>query len=274
MHKKSENISVEKVLILTADFSPKCWVRMSDRTGQNSLKLVDSFLKSGHDRKKIRSEIMQWIRTIFVFEIVNCFLDVFFKSRKLMSILHIPQTIPLFRSNYILSSMDFFYVPAVGQYTREEGGGGKEENPSKGKNGETKNIKVQKMHKKSEIISVKKVLMLTADFSPKCWVRTSDRTGQNSLKLVHSLLKSCHDRKKIRSEIMQCIRTIFELEIVNCFLDVFFKSRKLMSILHIPQTIPLFRSNYILSSMDFFYVPAVAQYTREEGGGVKEENSS
>ena len=108
--------------------------------------------------------------------------------------------------------------------------------------------------------------MLTADFSPKCWVGTSDRTGQNSLKLVHSLLKSGQDRKKIRSEIMQCIRTIFVFEIVNCFLDVFFKNPKLISRLHIPQTIPLFRSNYILSSMDFFYVPAVGQYTREEGG--------
>ena len=34
-----------------------------------------------------------------------------------ISKLHIPQTIPLFQSNYILSSMDFFYVPAMGQYT-------------------------------------------------------------------------------------------------------------------------------------------------------------
>ena len=129
------------------------------------------------------------------------------------------------------------------------------------------------MHKKSEIISVKKVRILTADLSPKWLVGTSDRTGQNSLKLVHSLLKSGHDRKKIRSEIMQCIRTIFVFEIVNCFLDVFFKSLKLVSILHIPQTIPLFRSNYILSSMDFFFGPAMGQYTRSEGGG-KEENPS
>ena len=51
------------------------------------------------------------------------------------------------------------------------------------------------MHKKSEIISVKKVLILTADLSLKWWVGTSDRKGQNSLKLVHSLLKSGHDRK-------------------------------------------------------------------------------
>ena len=96
------------------------------------------------------------------------------------------------------------------------------------------------MHKESEIISVKKVLIITADLSPKWWVGTSDRTGQNSPKLVHSLLKSGHNRKKVRSEIMQCIRTIFEFEIVYCFLDVFFKSPKHMSILHIPQTIPLF----------------------------------
>ena len=74
-------------------------------------------------------------------------------------------------------------------------GGGEEENPSKGKNRETKDIKVQKMCKKSDIIGVKKVLILTADLSPKWWVGTSDRTGQNSLKLVHSLLKSGHDRK-------------------------------------------------------------------------------
>ena len=92
------------------------------------------------------------------------------------------------------------------------------------------------MYKKSEIISVKKVLILTADLSQKWWEGTSDRTGQNSLKLVHSLLKSGHDREKIRSEIIQCIRTIFVFEIVNRFLDVFFKSPQLMSILHIPLT--------------------------------------
>ena len=51
------------------------------------------------------------------------------------------------------------------------------------------------MHKKSEIISVKKVLILTADLSPKWWVGKSDRTGQNSLKSVPSLLESSHDRK-------------------------------------------------------------------------------
>ena len=48
----------------------------------------------------------------------------------------------------------------------------------------------------NDIISVKKMLILTADFSPKWWVGTSDRTGQNSLKLVHSLLKSDHDRNR------------------------------------------------------------------------------
>ena len=68
---------------------------------------------------------MQCIRTIFVFETVNCFLEIFFKSPKLITILHIPQTILLFQSNYILSSMDFFYVPAMGQYTRGEGDKGK-----------------------------------------------------------------------------------------------------------------------------------------------------
>ena len=123
------------------------------------------------------------------------------------------------------------------------------------------------MHKKSDIISVKKVLILTADLSPKWWVGTSDRTSQNSLKLVHSLLKSGHDRKKIRSEIMQCIRTIFVFEIVNCFPYVFFRDLKFISILHIPQTIPLFWPNYISCSLDFFYVPAIGQYMR--GGGRK-----
>ena len=65
--------------------------------------------------------------TIFVFEIVNCFPYVFFKNLKFISTLHIPQTIPLFRPDYILCSLDFFYVPDMGQYTREEG---EEENPS------------------------------------------------------------------------------------------------------------------------------------------------
>ena len=129
-----------------------------------------------------------------MFEIVNCFPYVFFKNLKFISILHIPQTIPLFRPDYILCSLDLFYVSAMGQYTRGKGER-EEENPSKGKNKETKDIKVQKMHKKSEIISVKKVLILTADLSPKWWVGTSDRTGQNSLKLVYSILKSSHDRK-------------------------------------------------------------------------------
>ena len=125
------------------------------------------------------------------------------------------------------------------------------------------------MHKKSEIISVKKVLILTADLSPKWWVSTSDRTGRNSPKLVHSLRKSGHDMKKISSAVMQCIRTIFVFETVNCFLDFFFKSPKLISILHIPQTIPFFQSNYILSSMDFFYVSAMGQYTRGRGARKK-----
>ena len=47
----------------------------------------------------------------------------FLQKSQIFSILHIPQTIPLFQSNYILSSMDFFYVPAMGQYTRAERGG-------------------------------------------------------------------------------------------------------------------------------------------------------
>ena len=57
--------------------------------------------------------------------------------------------------------------------------------------------------------------------------------------------------KNSEVKIMQCIKTIFVVEIVSCFLDVFFKSPKFISILHIPQTIPLFQSNYILSSFDF-----------------------
>ena len=125
------------------------------------------------------------------------------------------------------------------------------------------------MHKENEIISVKKVLILTADLSPKWWVGTSDRRGQNSLKLIHSLLKSGHDRKKITSEIIECIRTIFVFETVNCFLDIFFKSPKLISILHIPQTIPLFQSNYILSSMDFFTSRPWANIRGGRGQGRK-----
>ena len=60
-----------------------------------------------------------------MFEIVNCFPYVFFKNLKFISILHIPQTIPLFRPDYILCSLDFFYVPAMGQYPRGGGGGRK-----------------------------------------------------------------------------------------------------------------------------------------------------
>ena len=53
-------------------------------------------------------------------------------------------------------------------------------------------LKIQK----GQIISAKPLKIgLQADFSPKWWVGTSDRTGQNSLKLVHSLLKRGHDRK-------------------------------------------------------------------------------
>ena len=55
-------------------------------------------------------------------------------------------------------------------------------------------IKVQKMHKKSEIISVKKVLILT-NLSPKWWVGTSDRTGQNSQKLDTPSSKVAKERK-------------------------------------------------------------------------------
>ena len=43
----------------------------------------------------------------------------------ILHILHIPQTIPLFRPNCILCSLDLFYVPAIGQYTRGGGGGRK-----------------------------------------------------------------------------------------------------------------------------------------------------
>ena len=77
-----------------------------------------------------------------------------------------------------------------------DGGGGQGRKPKLREERRNERHKVQKMYKKSEIISVKKVLILTADLSPKWWVGTSDRTGQNSLKLVHSLLKSGHDRKK------------------------------------------------------------------------------
>ena len=85
---------------------------------------------------------MRCIKTIFVVETVNCFLDVFFKSPKFISILPIPQTIPLFRSNYILSSFDFCYVNGRGPIYEGE----KEENPSLGKDGESKDTKVQKKY--------------------------------------------------------------------------------------------------------------------------------
>ena len=42
---------------------------------------------------------MQCTETIFVFEIVSCFLEVFFKSPKFTSLLHDPKTIAVFRSN-------------------------------------------------------------------------------------------------------------------------------------------------------------------------------
>ena len=41
---------------LTADLSPNWWVGTSHGTGQNSQKFVHYLFKSGHDRKKIRSE--------------------------------------------------------------------------------------------------------------------------------------------------------------------------------------------------------------------------
>ena len=43
---------------------------------------------------------------------------------------------------------------------------------------------------------------------------------------------------------MQCNKTIFVVEIVSCFLDVFFKSAKFTSLLHGPKTIAVFWSNY------------------------------
>ena len=48
----------------------------------------------------------------------------------------------------------------------------KEQNPSEGKYRETKDTKVQKKYKKSDIVSVKNVLILAADLSPNWWVGT------------------------------------------------------------------------------------------------------
>ena len=87
---------------------------------------------------------MQYTVTIFVVEIVSCFLDVFFKSPKFTSLLHGPQRIPLFQSNYILSNFDFCYVPAMGQYTR---GGGRKPELREGRRNER--------HKRSEKIQEK-----------------------------------------------------------------------------------------------------------------------
>ena len=133
---------------------------------------------------------MQCIKTIFVVEIVSCFLDVFFNSPKFISVLHIHQTIPLFRSNYIFSSFYFCYVPATGQYTRGE------RKKTYVRDGDTKDTKIQKKYKKIDIISVKNVMILTADLPPNWWVATSDSTGQNSLKFGHYHFKSGLDRKR------------------------------------------------------------------------------
>ena len=73
---------------------------------------------------------MQCIRKIFVFETVNCFLDVFFKSPKLFSILHIPDNSIISVKLYFVK-YGFLLRPGH-QYTRGEGGQGK--NPSEGKN--------------------------------------------------------------------------------------------------------------------------------------------
>ena len=79
-----------------------------------------------------------------MFEIENCFLDVFFKNLKFISILHIPQTIPLFRPNYILCSLDFFYVAAIGEYTI----GGREKTQVKGRTEKRKTEKFRKCARK------------------------------------------------------------------------------------------------------------------------------
>ena len=110
-------------------------------------------------------------------------------------------------------------------------GGKRKKTQVKGRT-EKRKTEVQEKYKKSDIISVKNVLIITADLSPNWWAGTSDSTGQNSLKLVHSQHRSGHDRKKIRNEIMQCVKTTFVFEIMSCFPDVFYKSLKFISILH------------------------------------------
>ena len=125
----------------------------------------------------------------------------------------------------------------MGQYTRAEGG--QERKPK------LREERRNERHKSSENAQEKWNYQCEkgADLNSRPFskmVGGNVRTGQNSLKLVHFSLKKATIEKKIRSEIMQFIRTIFVFEIVNCFLDVFFKSPKLIYIIRIPQTFPLF----------------------------------
>ena len=98
---------------------------------------------------------MQCIRTIFVFETVNCFLDVFFKSPKLFSILHIPQTIPLYSVKLYFAQYRFLLRPGHGPIY-EGGGGGQGRKPKLREERRNERHKSSENAQKSEIISVKK----------------------------------------------------------------------------------------------------------------------
>ena len=126
----------------------------------------------------------------------------------------------------------------MGQYTRAEGG--------QGRKPKLREERRNERHKSSENAQEKWNYQCEkgADLNSRPFskmVSGNVRTGQNSLKLVHFLLKKGHDRKKDHkwnNAIYQddfCVR--------NCELlsRRFFKSPKLIYILRIPQTFPLFR---------------------------------
>ena len=72
---------------------------------------------------------------------------------------------------------------------------------------------------------------------------------------------------------MQSTKTIFVVEIVSCFLDVFFKSPKFTSSSHGPKTIAVFWSNYkrgrVRIRAIYKRVERIKQILREGWGNVR-----
>ena len=166
---------------------------MSDWTGQNSLKFVRCLLKSGHDRK----ENQKWNNAMYQDDFCGRICELL--SRRFLQKYQIYKYITHSPDNSIISVklhfVQFWFLlrPSYGPICKE-GGGGRKPKLREGRG--TEETKVQKKDWKSDIISVKNVLILTADLSPNWWVGTSDSTGQNSLKFVYCLLRIGHDRKK------------------------------------------------------------------------------